>query len=106
MPPVRPLIGIPPVLDDRARPGRTLALLDVRYAGAVEAAGGAPVLLPRQRDVVALLDRIDGLLIPGGGDFEPERSYPPGVDFDAVAPAQLAFDRDLLARALARRMPV
>jgi len=105
---VRPLIGIPPVFADRGRlrPGRALHALDARYPRAVEAAGGTPVLLPLQSDAAALADRLDGLLIPGGGDFAPERSYPAGVDFDPVAPEQLAFDRRLLACALERALPV
>jgi len=105
---VRPLIGIPPVLDDRGRlrPGRTLAHLDLRYARALAEAGASPVCLPLQHDVDALVDRLDGLMIPGGGDFAPQRSYPPAVDFDPTPPAQLAFDARVLERALARRLPV
>ena len=105
---MRPLIGIPPVFADRdrLRAGRALHALDARYPRAVEAAGGAPVLLPLQAEAAAVADRLDGLLIPGGGDFAPERSYPAGVEFDPVAPEQLDFDRRLLARALERGIPV
>jgi putative glutamine amidotransferase len=105
---VRPLIGIPPVHDDRGRlsPGRATSFLDVRYARAVETAGAAPVLLPLQQDAAALVDRLDGLLLPGGGDFVPERSYPAGVEFDAASREQLAFDTRVLARALERGIPV
>jgi putative glutamine amidotransferase len=105
---VQPLIGIPPVFADRGRlrPGRALHALDARYPQAVEGAGGTPVLLPLQSDAATLADRLDGLLIPGGGDFAPERSYPAAVEFDLVAPEQLDFDRRLLARALERGIPV
>jgi putative glutamine amidotransferase len=105
---VRPLIGIPPVLDDRGRlrPGRSLAYLDLRYARALAEAGASPVCLPLQEDVDALVDRLDGVMIPGGGDFAPPRSYPPAVDFDEASPAQLAFDARVLERARARRLPV
>ena len=103
---MQPLIGIPPVLADRGRSGRAVHALDARYAQAVADAGGAPVLLPVQSDASALADRIDGLLVPGGGDFAPERSYPAAVEFDLVAPEQLDFDRRLLARALERGIPV
>jgi putative glutamine amidotransferase len=105
---VRPLIGIPPVRDDRGRlrPGRAIEYLDVRYVGALDAAGATPVCLPLQRDAASLVDRLDGLMIPGGGDFVPERSYPPGVEFDAASPEQLDFDREVLARALERGIPV
>jgi len=105
---VRPLIGIPPVLDDRGRlrPGRSFAYLDVRYARALAEAGASAVCLPLQDDVASLVDRLDGLLIPGGGDFAPQRSYPPAVEFDEASPAQLDFDARVLERALARRLPV
>ena len=105
---MRPLIGIPPVHADRgsAAPGRTILSLDLRYPRAVEALGAVPVCLPRQEDAVALVDRLDGLLIPGGGDFLPQRSYPPGVEFDAASREQLDFDRRVLARALERGIPV
>ena len=105
---MQPLIGIPPVFADRGRlrPGHAVHALDARYPQAVEGAGGTPVLLPLLSDAAALADRLDGLLIPGGGDFAPERSYPAGVEFDLVAPQQLDFDRRLLARALERGIPV
>jgi len=105
---VRPLIGIPPVHDDRGRlsPGRALSVLDLRYPRAVESLGATPVCLPLQRDVASLVERLDGLLVPGGGDFLPERSYPPAVEFDATSPVQLDFDTRVLARALERGIPV
>jgi putative glutamine amidotransferase len=83
---MRPLIGIPPCLDDqgRWRPTREYHYADAAYARAVEQAGGVPVYLPQQGDVAALLDRLDGLLVPGGGDFAPDRRYPASVSFDLV----------------------
>jgi len=105
---MRPLIGIPPCLDDqgRWRAGREYHYADAAYAIAVEQAGGVPVYLPHQADAAALVERIDGLLVPGGGDFAPERSYPASVSFDVVPPRQLRFDRALLAAALERDRPV
>lgn len=105
---MRPLIGIPPVHADRGRlsPGRATLTLDLRYARAVEAAGATPVCLPLQQDASALVDRLDGLLVPGGGDFVPARSYPSGVEFDATSREQLDFDGRVLARALERGIPV
>jgi putative glutamine amidotransferase len=105
---MRPLVGIPPHLDDqeRWRPGRIYHYLDVAYARAVEAAGGTPLYLPLQRDAASLLARIDGLLVPGGGDFLPDRAYPDEVAFDRVPDDQLDFDRQLLAAALEQRKPL
>jgi len=101
---MRPLIGIPPRLDERGRwhPGREYHYADAAYARAIAEAGGSPVYLPHQDDTAALAERIDGLCVPGGGDFAPPRAYPTGVSFDPVPARQLAFDRALLAVALAR----
>ena len=105
---MRPLIGIPPCLDERGRwrPDREYHYADAAYARAVSEAGGIPVYLPQQDGVASLADRIDGLLLPGGGDFAPDRAYPNGVAFDVVPERQLAFDRALLAAALERDRPV
>jgi putative glutamine amidotransferase len=102
-----PLIGIPVSLDSgRLRRGRRYHTIDERYADAVAEAGGIPVYLPIQRRPEEIADRIDGLLIPGGGDFLPERPYPEEVRFEAAPPEQIDSDRALLARALARGIPV
>ena len=102
-----PLIGISLGLDDRGRwkPEREYHYVDTAYARAVDAAGGTPIHLPVQQDGRALVDRLDGLLIPGGDDFEPPTAYPEGVCFDAAPKRQLDFDRRLLARALERGIP-
>jgi len=105
---MRPLIGIPPCLDEqgRWRPSREYHYADAAYARAVTEAGGLPVYLPVQDDVDALADRLDGLLLPGGDDLPPDRAYPAGVVFDLVPARQVAFDRALLAAALERDRPV
>ena len=53
----------------------TADVLHAAYARAVEAAGGAPVLLPPQRGeaAAALIARLDGLVISGGSDVDPAR---------------------------------
>lgn len=48
-------------------------LVDSRYVNAVIQAGGLPVLLPpNEGDAGAILARLDGLLLIGGGDVNPE----------------------------------
>lgn len=45
------------------------------YIDAITAVGGLPVMIPlglTERDLSAILNRIDGLLLPGGGDIEPQ----------------------------------
>lgn len=65
-----PLIGINGLLD----PGETPRLnLPLRYAEAIQAAGGIPVALPPcggPSDIERVLDRLDGILLSGGDDFD------------------------------------
>jgi putative glutamine amidotransferase len=103
-----PLIGISLCLDTsgRFRRGRRYHYIDERYADAVAEAGGVPTYLPIQPGPEQIADRIDGLLIPGGDDLLPEVPYPDEIRFEAAPSEQVDFDRALLARALARGVPV
>jgi putative glutamine amidotransferase len=103
-----PLIGISLSLDatGRFRRGRRYHYLDERYAEAVAYAGGVPAYLPIQPRCEEIADRIDGLVIPGGDDIVPDVPYPEEVRFEATPPEQIDFDRALLARALARGIPI
>jgi putative glutamine amidotransferase len=45
------------------------------YTEAISAAGGVPVLIPLglgEEELLAIFDRVDGILLPGGGDVEPD----------------------------------
>jgi putative glutamine amidotransferase len=103
-----PVIGITQCLDERGRwrAGRRYLYGDHAYAEAVEAAGGAPLLLPIQRDVATLVDCIDALLVPGGDDFLPDTPYPADVSFEPAPPTQIDFDQRVLRCALERGRPV
>jgi len=106
----RPRIGIPLCLDDRGRwrKGRDYLYADLAYARALDAAGGSAVMLPIQAESNALLDAIDGLLLPGGDDFAPNDPgrYPAKVAFDLAPQAQIDFDTALLRGALERGLPI
>ena len=76
---VRPLIGLS-TYREQARWGvwdTSADLLPTVYAGAIEAVGGVPVLLPpvasTGESAAALVARLDGLVITGGADVEPRR---------------------------------
>lgn len=80
------------------------------YPEAVEAAGGAPVLIPLGLDepaLDALLDRLDGVILTGGGDIAPE-VY--GSDGDSrvydVDPDRDRIELYLAQQAIARRRPL
>lgn len=72
-----PLIGVT-ACQEPARWGmwvREAALLPVAYPRWVERAGGVPVLLPPTaslRGVDALVERLDGVVLAGGADVDPE----------------------------------
>jgi len=103
-----PLIGISLCLDasERVRRGRRYHYIDERYADAVAEAGGVPIYLPIQHGLEEIVDRIDGLLIPGGDDLLAEVPYPGEVRFEATPSEKIEFDRALLARAFTRSIPV
>lgn len=105
---MRPLIGIPPSLDERGRwrPGRSYHYVDDAYARAVAETGACPVYLPIQPDAERLLERLDGLLLPGGDDLPPDGPLAEGVALELVPEAQREFDTRLLEAALSRAVPV
>jgi putative glutamine amidotransferase len=105
---MRPLIGIPPSLDERGRwrPGRSYHYVDDAYARAVAETGAFPVYLPIQPDAERLLERLDGLLLPGGDDLPPDGPLAEGVTLQLVPEAQREFDTRLLEAALAHAVPV
>lgn len=49
----------------------TTALLPYAYVEQVARAGGQPVILPPIGDPAGLVDRLDGLIVAGGGDLNP-----------------------------------
>ena len=114
-PPMKPLIG----LTGRRRVGSdyigqpdSLKHLEgdwyyADYARGVLAAGGLPVHLPLDADPAEFIDRLDGILIPGGADVWPERY---GADVAETA-ERAEHERDdfelaLLDAATAKAMPV
>ena len=72
----RPVIGLSTYRDQAAWTVWNMPadLLPSMYTRSVEAAGAAVVLLPPQVDGAAdLVARLDGLIITGGPDVDPER---------------------------------
>jgi putative glutamine amidotransferase len=71
---MRPLIGIPCAGNVRSHTNYSRFAVGQSYCRALALAGGAPILIPLLEDEEALLaiyDRLDGLLLAGGGDIEP-----------------------------------
>jgi putative glutamine amidotransferase len=105
---VTPLIGITTSVTVDKTPER--AYVNGTYIRAVQAAGGIPVLLTPHFTAevqAALWQRLDGLLLTGGGDIAPSRfgeARHPAVD--DVSPARDDLEIGLTHRALADDVPV
>ncbi|MFE4199603.1 gamma-glutamyl-gamma-aminobutyrate hydrolase family protein [Aneurinibacillus aneurinilyticus] len=107
----KPLIGIttwrrdlPTFLGERT----DLYTLGPEYVESIEKAGGIAILLPHTQPKIALayLDLIDGLLVSGGGDVDPE-SYGDknsGQSYEVNAGAD-AFEIALVQEARKRKIP-
>jgi len=103
----RPLIAIDGELLVEKTPTVGLAL---RYARAVERAGGAPLVVPPTAAgaLDRVLDAVDGVLLSGGDDFDTERlGLGPTHPRARPVPAEKQdFDLALARAALARKLPV
>ena len=114
----QPLIGIIGRVLSFSDEGRRDAFSSSQpYSRAIAKAGGLPVLLPplatAPQMVDKFLDRLDGLLLPGGGDVEPAR-YGQAAATDAlygmvgvhdefdIALTHTAIERDLPTLAICR----
>lgn len=103
-----PLIGLTTSITFGAYPER--ARLNTAYIAAVQGAGGVPVALPPQLTAdarAALWERLDGLVLTGGGDVDPARygAAPHAALYD-VSRERDDLELDLTARALAEAVPL
>src|SRR3954468_21187187 len=78
---MRPLIGVTTselrsssagTLRRHGEPPHAEMALGMTYLKAIEAAGGMPVVLPPLGDAEAFLDRLDGIVLSGGPDLDPD----------------------------------
>ncbi len=105
--------------NDRPRIGITMRIeletdrfyLSRHYSEAVEAAGGAPVhlsLIPQQEYVTAVIDQLDGILLPGSdSDVDPLRyGQEPHAALGKVQPIKDETDLIVLEQVETRRLPL
>ncbi len=102
MAPRRPLIGITTYGPDGGDPNAVS--LPIAYVRAVAAAGGLPVLLAATDSLEdPMLDRLDGLILSGGGDLEPScHGQAPHESVYGTSRPRDEFELELARRALAR----
>ena len=103
---MRPVIGL--TLDDEhARPG--MHVLRDDYVRSVQQAGALAVVLPPgpPGDAPALLDRVDGLLLTGGVDIDPDLfGQPPHPKIRRVDRERDELELALVREALRRDLPI
>jgi putative glutamine amidotransferase len=103
-----PLIGITTSVTVDKSPER--AYVNASYLRAVEGAGGIPVLLPPHLSEQArrvLWERLDGVLLTGGGDIDPARfSEPAHPAVAEVSPLRDALEIEVVERALGDGVPL
>jgi len=105
---MNPLIGVSTSVTLDRYPDR--AYVNAAYLGAVQQAGGIPVLLQPQLEPPAraeLLKRLQGILLTGGGDVDPARfgeaPHPTTAD---VSAARDGLEVDLTRWAIETRTPL
>lgn len=107
---MRPLIGIACHADFRQEFGRPIYCNNRTYSHAIEQTGGVPILIPFLQDVAALetlLVRLDGIILSGGVDINPERySEEPHPMLRRTSPELDEFELKLARMALREDMPV
>ena len=107
---MRPIVGITSYAEE-ARWGvweLPAALIPLSYVRAVEKAGGRALLVPPcPEGVEETLDALDGVILSGGADLDPEsygaEAHP---ETNGTRPERDSAELALLERALARDMPV
>lgn len=103
-----PLIGLPMTV--AATAGRDQWALSPTYARAIAAVGGVPVPIPligEAEGLWTLYERLDGLLLCGGGDLAPEAYHADDTGLCSdVVPARDELELALTRRALADRLPL
>jgi putative glutamine amidotransferase len=116
---MKPVIGITSSIDHRSAAFGETYSLTRKYAEGVLQAGGAPLIVPHNLDeksLGAVLDRLDGVLLSGGGDIDPavfgEELHPatceiePDRDRVELTLARLIVERDLPCLAICRGIQV
>jgi len=108
---MRPIVGISahPALVGDGEVQTYHEVVSVAYVKAVRKAGGVPLLLPvvDPDDAPGLLDRVDALLMTGGGDVDPASYGVSEVDerTSGVDPVRDARDLALCRTAVDRDLP-
>ncbi len=109
---LKPLIGITAhvaMVDDGVGVSAAHNVAQVTYAKAVRKAGGIPVLLPLgdATDAAEQLDAVDGVLVTGGADVNPDRyGARPEAHTEPADPARDEYEIAMIRAARAGERPL
>ncbi len=102
----KPLIGINAEFYANSRNKTTYSYVPTGYFDSVMKSGAIPVIMPpyaEESDIEQLLDSLDGVIMIGGGDIDPQRDgYMLHPCIRPMEDRRETFDR-LLVRSIARR---
>ncbi|HVU87526.1 MAG TPA: gamma-glutamyl-gamma-aminobutyrate hydrolase family protein [Pirellulales bacterium] len=106
----KPLIGLNAEYRAAKKDAPAFSYVSAGYYDSIVASGGVPVVIPPladDDDVERILDMLDGIVLVGGADLDPRRDgfmlHPAVRTLDS---RREDFDRRLMNRIAARRMPV
>jgi putative glutamine amidotransferase len=106
----RPRVGINADFVAAGKTTSAHARLHAGYFDNILAAGGLPVILPplgQEKELDALLDMLDGVVLSGGLDLDPRRwGQLAHAAVQPMAPRREDNDRTLAQRIVARKLPV
>ncbi len=106
---MKPLIGIGTDLATVGHERNPRITLDVGYSDGILAAGGVPVAIPpfaREEVLEEYLERLDGLILSGGGDLNPRKlGKRPHHSIKPMHPRREDSDRLLCKLAIERKVP-
>jgi putative glutamine amidotransferase len=94
---------------EHGEPPRLELALGLTYPEAIERAGGLPVIVPplRPDTIGPLLDRVDGLCLPGGPDLQPAAyGEEPHPELGPTEPRVDALELALVSEADRRGLPI
>ena len=106
----KPLIGLNADYRSAKKDSPAFTYVARGYYDAIIQGGGIPIVFPpirEERDIMRLLDLVDGVMLVGGGDLNPNRDgfmMHPAVR--TVDPRREDFDRALMTQIADRRKPV
>lgn len=106
---MQPLIGITADLVEYKNGRNPSMTVDSGYCDGVLAAGGIPVILPpfaKEEVIESFVDRIDGLLLTGGGDLNPRKmGKKPHPSIKTMPARREEAERYLCKLAIERKVP-